>query len=162
MRRFLCLLCVLFVCLPIAACGGNSTTPTDLMQEFISQYGKIPAGQLYTSGCEEWEKGYLSPSLIDSLFTEDNGENAFSLCREYAIYLATSHAGGEIAILQCGDRASATRIADMCYARIKRARAVTGNGEICRDACVIRRGAYVVLLMLPDNIRAKEICTRLL
>ena len=162
MRRSLCLICVILLCSSTAACGGNSTTPADLMQDFISQYGTMPAGQLYTNGCEEWEDGFLSPSLIDSLYTEDNGENAFSLCRDYAIYLATSQAGGEIAIFRCSDRASATRVSEMCYARIKRARAVTGNSGICEGACVIRRGTYVVLLMLPDNIHAKEICTRLL
>ena len=117
-----------------------------------------PAGQVYVSGAAEWEVGYLSPSLADALFCEDNGENAFSLCTEYAILLSSSHQGGEIAFLRAGGTDEAKRRSDMCAARIARMRRVMPDAAFLQGACVLQNGRDVILLLLPDNARAREIC----
>ena len=54
------------------------------------------------------------------------------------------------------------RIAAMCAARITRVRQVTPQAALTQDACVLRRGRTVVLIMLPENSEAKRIAERLL
>ena len=163
--RILRLAAVLFVCaagaLLLIGCGGSSRPCADLLNDFCGIYESMPAGQAYISGAAEWEEGYLSPSLADALFCEDDGENAFTLCVEYAIYLSSSPTGGEIAFLRAGGTDEARRIGDMCAARIARARRVMPDADILQNACVLQHGHDVILLLLPDNIRAKEICQKL-
>ncbi|MBQ8350603.1 MAG: hypothetical protein IJY20_00980 [Clostridia bacterium] len=163
MQRLLCFFCVLLtVLLLVSSCAGGKTAPVELLSDFCASYGEMPAGQVYHSGAAEWEEGYLSPALADGLFLEDNGENAFSLCRAYAIFLSSSFEGGEIAFLSCAGREDAVRVAEMCTARLARIKQTKPDAAILQDACVLRHGNTVVLLLLPDNIRAKEICKRLL
>ena len=159
-------LAALFVCAALlvsfASCGRATPAPRDLLEDFLRIYENMPAGQAYFSGAEKWEAGTLSPSLADALFREDNGENAFSLCVEYALYLASSSTGGEIAFLRAAGAEDATRVAEMCAARIARARRTIPESPILDGACVLRRGRTVVLLMMPDNARAKEACQKIL
>ena len=156
----ICLLLALL--LSFSSCGGREIAPDKLLTDFCALYGSMPAGQVYTSGTPEWEEGHLSPALRDSLFLEDNGENAFSLCREYAIFLSSSFAGGEIAFLSCAGRADAVRVAEMCQARLLRVRQAVPGAPILQQACVLRYDKTVVLLLLPDNERARAICDHLL
>ena len=162
MRRLLVLVCLLACVLTATACGGSKKSPQDLLAAFCAAYGDMPAGHVYCSGRAEWEDGYLSPALSDSLFLQDNGENAFSLCRTYAILLATGFEGGEIAILSCAGSEDAARVAEMCSARIRRVKQARPQADVVQNACVLRSGSTVVLLMLPDNNRAKDIAERLL
>ena len=150
---------LLFLC---AGCGAETPAPLDLLENFSENYENMPAGQVYFNGAEEWEAEALSPSLADALFREDNGENAFSLCKEYAIFLASSHTGGEVAFLRAAGGEDATRVAEMCAARIARARRTVSGNPILDGACVLRRGRTVVLLMMPDNAAAKSICQKIL
>ncbi len=142
----------------LVGCGGNRRTCADLLNDFCGIYENMPAGQIFFSGAAEWEEGYLSPTLADALFLEDNGENAFSLCAEYAIFLSTSHTGGEIVFLRAGGTEEAHRLRDMCAARITRARRTAKDADILKDACVLQYGRDIILLMMPDNTRAKEVC----
>lgn len=121
----------------------------------------MPAGQAYVSDAAEWEEGYLSPALAEALFAQENGEDAFALCTEYAIFLSSSPTGGEIAFLRTAGTDDAQRVADMCTTRIARVRRVTPQAAILTDACVLREGRTVILLLMPDNARAKEICREL-
>ena len=162
MQRLLCFLCVWLAAISCISCATGTRAANELLTDFCASYGDMPAGQTYQSGKAEWEKGFLSPALADSLFLEDNGENAFSRCREYAIFLSSSFEGGEIAFLRCAGREDAVRVAEMCAARLARLKQITPQAAILQDACVLRHGNTVVLLALPDNIRAKEICDRLL
>lgn len=163
MQRLLRTLCLGLLCtLLLSSCAGRAAAPACLLTDFCAAYGDMPSGQVYRSGAAEWEKAYLSPALSDSLFLEDNGENAFSLCTEYAIFLSSSFEGGEICFLTCAGREAAARVAEMCAARLARVKQARPGAAILRDACVLRRGHTVVLLLLPDNSRAKEICERLL
>lgn len=165
MRITVRLVALLAVCaagaLLLVGCGGGDRPCADLLDDFCGIYENMPAGQRYVSGAAEWEKGYLSPTLADVLFCEDNGENAFSLCAEYAIFLSSSREGGEIAFLRAGGTDEAERLSDMCAARIARVRRVMQNADILQEACVLRNGHDVILLLLPDNARAKEICQKL-
>lgn len=161
-RVVFCLCLLLCALLLLPACATGRAAPADLLAEFCAAYGDMPAGQTYTSGAAEWEAGYLSPALSAALFREDNGENAFSLCREYAIFLSSSYEGGEIAFLRCSGRDDAARVAEMCTARLSRVRQVKPGAAICEGACVLQHGSSVILLLLPDNARAREICERLL
>ena len=160
--RIIRLLAILAICvagaLLLVACGGSGRPCADLLNDFCGIYESMPAGQAYISGAAEWEEGYLSPSLADALFCEDNGENAFSLCTEYAIFLSSSREGGEIAFLRAGGTDEAKRLSDMCAARIARARRIMADADFLRGACVLQNGRDVILLMLPDNTQAKEIC----
>ncbi|MBQ8858268.1 MAG: hypothetical protein IJ012_00585, partial [Clostridia bacterium] len=70
--------------------------------------------------------------------------------------------GGEIAFLRAAGQEDATRVAEMCAARIARARRVLRDAPILEGACVVRRGETVVLLMLPDNAQAKDVCQKIL
>lgn len=160
-RKFFLLSAVLLAALLLFACG-RTPAPSALFEEFCKAYGDMPAGQVYRSSAREWEKGYLSPVLAEALFLEDNGENAFSLCSEYLVFLSTSFEGGEIAFLSCKGSADAVRIAEMCASRIARVRQVKPGSAMLQEACVLRSGNTVALLMLPDNARAREICDRLL
>ncbi len=160
-RIFSALSAVLLAALLLASCG-SAPPPEALLQAFCEAYTDLPAGQVYHSGRQEWEEGYLSPTLADALFLEDNGENAFSLCSEYAIFLSSSFEGGEIAFLSCTGGEDSVRVAEMCAARLGRVKQVRPGCTILQGACVLRSGSTVVLLMLPDNARAREVCDRLL
>jgi hypothetical protein len=156
--------CLLLLPIPLllSACTQQPVSPAALLSDFCAAYGSMPAGQVYRAGAAEWEEGYLSPALIDALFLEDNGENALSLCTDYAIYLSSSFEGGEIAFFTCANRGDAARVADMCGARLSRIRQIKPTAAILQDACVLHRGCTVVLLLLPENNHAKGICERLL
>ena len=163
MQRLLhaCLL-VLPLCLLLSACTHQPLSPGALLSDFVTMYDGMPAGQIYRSGAAEWETGYLSPTLADALFLEDNGENALSLCTDYAIYLCSSLEGGEVAFFTCASRGDAARVAAMCGARLSRMRQIKPGATILQDACVLHHGLTVALLALPENNRAKETCERLL
>lgn len=160
-RLLLCLCLLLIIMLPLSACMHTTETPQELLTRFCTTYSNMPAGQTYLSSAAEWEEEYLSKALADSLFLEDNGENAFSLCRDYAIFLSSSFEGGEIAFFRCAGRDDAMRVAEMCTARIARVKQVKPGAAITENACVLHHGSYVILLLLPDNIQAREICKRI-
>ena len=162
MPRALAFVLLFPLILSLSACGGGGASPSHLMAEFCRIYTALPVGQVYQSGTAEWEAGYLSPALSDALFSEDNGENALSLCHEYAIFLASSFEGGEIAFLRCGSQEDAARVGEACLDRIKRVRQARPQAEIVKDACVLRYGRTVVLLLLSDNVAAKKVIDGLL
>ena len=132
------------------------------MGKFCEQYGDLPDGRIYRAGAEEWEEEAMPTDMADILFTEDNGENAFSLCVDYAIFLSSSYGGGEIAFLRADRGAEAARLAEMCASRLARIRRALPDAPVLTDACVLREENVVVLLLLPDNGRAKSICQGLL
>lgn len=122
----------------------------------------MPDGRIFYAGAEEWEEGAMPADMAGILFTEDNGENAFPLCTDYALFLSSSYGGGEILFLRAADRADAVRLSEMCSARLARFARILPNAPVLTDACVLREGNTVVLLLLPDNGRAKLICRGLL
>ena len=111
MQRFLRFFGLLTAVLLLSSCGSHTVSVTALMDEFCMAYGSMPAGKFYHSSAREWEAGYLSHALSDALFLEENGENALSLCSEYAIFLSSSFGGGEIAFLTCQGQADADGVA---------------------------------------------------
>ena len=161
-KRFYFLFCLLLCLAFCTSCQSGEKTPKTLLDDFCATYKHMPAGQFYYSGRTEWENGYLSPVLADGLFAEDSGKNTFELCREYAIFLSSSFEGGEVAFLSCSCTEDAIRVAEMCAARIARVRQITPQAAVTQNACVLRRGHTVVLMMLPDNEAARRICERLL
>ncbi len=160
MRR--CLLCLLTMVLflPLSACAAGRT-PKEQLADFMAAYPNLPAGRIYESAAREGEEGYLSPALADALYREENGENALTHCADYALFLTNSPTGGEIAFFYCIGQDAAARVADMCATRIARVRRAMPGADICRGACVLRRGNTVILLLLPDNAHAQEICRTL-
>lgn len=162
MRRIQGLFLLFLTVILLTGCGGDERPCADLLGDFCAQYGDLPSGQSYFAGAEEWEAGAMPPDMADILFTEDNGENAFSLCTDYAIFLSSSYGGGEIAFLRAEGRGDAARLAEMCASRLARVTRALPDGEIGQGACVVQKGYTVVLLLLPDNGRAKEICRDLL
>lgn len=158
-QRYLALLLFFAVLLP--ACTAQSRPADELLNAFCTSYGTMPAGQTYRSTAAEWEEGYLSPALSDALYTEDNGENALSCCQSYAVFLVSSFAGGEIGFFTCPGQEEAIRVAEMCRARLSRVKQSSPGAAILQEACVLRYDKTVVLLMLPDNARAKAVCDAL-
>ncbi len=155
---FLC--CIL--CLGLPGCtGGKGLTPNEWMAEFCARYQDLPAGRVYRSGAAEWEDGYLPTELADALFREDTGENAFSLCLDCALFLSSSPAVGEVAYLRAGGGEDARRLAAMCAARIERVQRAWPDNTAAQNACVIRQGCDVILLMMQDSALAQKICRQL-
>ena len=146
----------------LAGCGADNRACCDLLENFSEKYEYFPSGHTYHAGAAEWEEGVLPADMADILFTEDTGENAFSLCTDYAIFLSSAYGGGEIAFLRAKNRADARRLSEMCAARITRVSRVMPGAAILQDACVLRRGLLVVLLLTPNNAEAKSICQGLL
>lgn len=159
-RNYVALLLLFAVLLP--ACAAQSRGADELLAAFAAGYGPMPAGQSYQSTAKEWEAGYLSPTLSDALYTEDNGENALSCCQSYAIFLSSAFAGGEIGFFHCPGQEEAVRVAEMCRARLARVRQTRPGAAFLQGACVLRYDKTVVLLMLPDNARAKAVCDAML
>ena len=149
------------LCLCLLGCGGTREGPGALFDAFRASYHDLPAGRLYRSGAAEWEETAMPPSLIRRMYTEESGENAFSLCREYAVYLCGGTDGGEVAFLRCATRADAVRVCRMGEERIALVRRVCPGAAIVQGACVLLYGCDVVILLLPDNDRARGICGRL-
>lgn len=162
MRTWKGLLLLLTCAAMLVGCGGSRSSCSELLGKFTEKYGDMPSGRTYRAQSEEWEEGVMPTDMADILFTEDNGENAFSLCADYAIFLSSSHVGGEIAFLRGESTADARRIAEMCASRIERARRALPDAAIGEGACVVRSGTLVILVMLPENERAKSICQGLL
>ena len=155
---FLLLLSVLF----LSGCADGGRPCADLLSDFCREYGELTDALRYCAGAEEWEGEAMPADMADILFAEDNGENAFSLCTDYAILLLPDATGGEIAFLRAGSRADAALLSEMCLSRLSRMLRTLPNAPVLTGACVMRRGRTVVLLMLPDNERAKSICHGLL
>lgn len=162
MKRLISLV-LLAACLLIflSSCAVSRPDTDRILSDFCHLYGDMPAGYRYRSSAAEWEAEALPPGMADVLFSEDNGENDFSLCREYAFYLAGGFGGGEILILRAGTREDAMRLSAMCERRLLRVRRTLPESDICRDACVFRSGNDVILLLLPDNTHAQTILRRL-
>ena len=158
-KVFLLLLCCITL---LTGCGGSRRSCREFLGDFSRLYGEMPSGYVYCAGREEWEEEALPFDMAEILFGEDNGENAFSLCVDYAIFLSSSFDGGEIAFLRADSQADASRLAEMCAARIERARRALPDAKIGEGACVVRGKTLVILLMLPDNEHAKTICQGLL
>lgn len=161
-RRRIALLLLLGILIgATSGCGAARGEPRALLSAFCAGMGDaLPAGQIYTSGRDKWENEALPAGMEEVLFREDNGENAFSLCSSYAIFLSSSYLGGEVCFLRCDSGGNAAAVAEMCAARIRRVRRVAPEAAILRDACVLRYGCDVVLLMLPDNQAARAVCDR--
>ena len=150
---------LLFLCtILLAACAGAGKPCSDLLQDFCREYENLPTGHCYYREAEEWEKEALPTDMASILFTEDNGENAFSLCTDYAIFLSSAYGGGEAAFLRADSQGDALRLTEMCTARIARVGHTLPGTPITQGACVLRHGPYVVLLMMPNNEEAKEVC----
>lgn len=151
----------LCLCLLLSGCGAGREGPGARFDAFCASYCDLPAGRLYRSDAEEWEAEAMPPSLIRRMYTEESGENCFSLCRDYAVYLCGGTGGGEVAFLRCATRADAVRVCHMGEERIALVRRVCPDAAILQGACVLRYGCDVVILLLPDNERARGICNRL-
>lgn len=152
----------LLLCLTVLhGCGGTRADTRELLGQFCEEYAMLPDGKIYASEAQAWEGEAVPSELPDLLFLEGNGENALSLCREYAIYLATSYTGGEIGIFRCDNSADALRVTEMCTARLARLFHLQADSPLCKDACVLRYGNDIVLLFLPDNAAARTLCDRI-
>ncbi len=162
MRRCLPWLALLLACSMLPACAGPARSPYAQWEAFSTLYGALPTGQCYTSQAQAWEAGALPDGLADLLYQEASGENAFFLCDSYVIYLSSGHTGGEIAFLHCRNATDAHRVARMGEARIARVRRILPGAAICQGAGVLQEGCCVIIYLLPDNARARDICQKIL
>ena len=149
---------VMLICtFPFSSCAREQRGTRDLLSDFLALYG-AESGSIYASGAAEHSDEYLSRELADTLYLEENEENALFLCKEYAIYLSPSFSGGEIGFFRAKSYADATRVREMLQARMERllyAEAVTST------AFLLTYGQDTVLVCLPEPELARKICDSL-
>lgn len=155
------LLSLSFLTLPACADTYTQQGARALLTRFCESYPSLPDGRMYASEAAVYEPEAMPERLAELLYQEENGENALSLCIDYAVYLSDSYTGGEIGIFRGRNRAAAEEIAQMCEERLLRFRRLLPDSPVCKEACVVCYGNVVVLLLLPDNVAARELCDRI-
>lgn len=134
------MLSLLFAIVVLCLSGCGKKPDIGLLQSRSA--GLLPAGCWYTEGKEEWEEGYLSPTLLSSLLgCEEWG------AEKYAVFLSASDRElGEIVLVTCYTEAESTRVASLCAARLAFLRKNTPPplSAVLEDAFVWTGGRTVV------------------
>ena len=141
----------------LSACS-NGSTPQGVYESFVDKYGQLPVGTLYDSEKKEWEDGYVSDRLVESLYgcTRDGGEMEHVL--SFCVYLSSrSDEIYELGIFLCNSHSEAEQVAKMCLLRIDTVKEIRikTEGEVglsSLDGAFVRvSGKFCVYSIMPDN-----------
>ena len=119
----------------------------------------LPAGKLYSSQAKEGEEGYISKSLITSLYGDGEATKLVDGWIEYSFFLPTGDHPCEFAVILCDTPETAKDTARLLCRRLNDIRS-TKDGEKypahLDGATVTISRNYVVLIISSDNESAKR------
>ena len=162
LRGFLSVLLSVGLLLSVSSCGDGGKTPRDLYAAFAEKY-PLPPHLLFDSGAGQSDAEYLSDPDFNLLFSRPDGSDdrediaAFVLCLG-----ASGRVFYECGFFLCVDRAGAREVENLCLLRCETVRRMRAEVDVSAvaDPVVLRRGAWVVYLALPDNDRAEDVLRR--
>ncbi len=140
---------LIFICLALILCVsscGERESAEDILYRICAD-SELPSGETYLRGAEEGSAGYLDASVIKSLYGED-GEAAFLLLEDYAIYLSSFAAPCEVAVLVCYSASDTECVAELCLERIETLKVILRDTEffdVMQRASVTIKGRTVVM-----------------
>ena len=159
MRKILCLVICLGLCLFAVSCAEKSDTAEELLGGIMDELGNLPRGKIYYTGAEEGSDSYLSADMIDSLYGED-GAHALGYIKNVAVYLSSFAEPCEISVFVCYSSSDALKIERMCRERADVLLAAMRESDICDpqlQSAVVRKGRRVVLAMTYNAPRATRV-----
>lgn len=139
----------------LSSCSSGSASPTDLLYSALSGLEGCPDSDIYFSGASELSENYASEKKLSKLYAGMSPEGLYSA---YALSLARGDGVYELHVFKAGSEIKAIRLEKLMRRRVD----MLQSGEIylyneenyesviCRGE-VIRKGAYVILLLTDDN-----------
>ena len=149
-KSFFAVFCALALCLctPLSGCGGGQKSAREYLDAALALCPARPAGRVYDKGAALWEKEALPQSIADILYQSGDGESAFTLSDDFALFLASGLSGGEAAVFKVPDPAARLRVLRIASARLARLRTQLPGSDA---GVVFERGDAVILLFLPKS-----------
>ncbi len=150
------------VTLSLFGCAEN-ISPGDALSAFSERY-PLPAGDIYHSEAQEYERGYLSPDAFNLLYARPDGDSDEEDIQGFALFLGTSLTEvNEMGIFRCPDRDAAYEVSGMLRGRLSMIRQTPAvNTDSASDAAIGIVGTTVYYLVLPDNPAAERTLLRIL
>lgn len=145
MRKTLLIIICLALIFCVASCGARESAE-DILYSICAE-AELPSGVTYLRGAAEGSAGYLDAGVIESLYGED-GEAAFLLLEDYAIYLSSFAVPYEVAVLECYSASDTERVAELCLERIDVLKVILRDTEyfdVMQRASVKIKGRTVVM-----------------
>ena len=149
-KSFFAVFCALALCLcaPVSGCAGAKRSAREYLDAALALCHACPVGRVYDGEAASWEEEALPQSIADILYQSGDGESAFSLSEEYALFLASGRLGGEAAVFKVPDPAARLRVLRIASARLARLRRLLPEYDA---GVVFERGDAVILLFLPKS-----------
>ena len=145
--------------LPACVSSGNTATSVDIVKAITASEIGLPAGKLYSSSAREGESGYISESLLNSLFGNGSRPALLDGWIDYAFFMPTSSHPCEFVAILCDTPTTATDTARLLCARlntIKRVKTDSQYAHYLDNAEVTICRNYVLLIISSDTEAAKK------
>lgn len=158
------------VALCLSGCSENAPTTTDIASAIVSDYGySSDSGILYVSGCEEYDKGYLSEKTASLIYCGgEESPDGFSFCSEYAVYISSKAPAFEVHVFKLNNASDRTAVEKMLSRRAGELfsgvyiNGVEYLGVPAGDVCVTSKGKYVVMIAADDCEKGREIVKKMI
>lgn len=155
---------ILSVCfILLCSCASEQKSCEDIALWLCDEL-KLPVGQMYCRG-EEGASLRTLPSDTMRIMYGDNAQEIFELLEDYSIYLCAAGAPYEVAVFKCRSASDSDGVAALCLERAGELSVLlrdTEYADICRNARVVSRGKYTVMVIAPDAEKAEEMAKGIL
>ena len=165
MRRFLCVLSVVLLCVlspALNGCGEEESAEA-LLWSLLGEASSLPKGEVYLSRAEEGEVGFLSSELVVRMYGE-GGEALMKIAEEIALFLPSFPQPAELAVITCYSATDAYEAEAVLRARLEHLTVAFFGTEweaTVRGARVAVEGRRVFFLLAEEAEELERLARRL-
>ena len=116
--KFALLLVLAFGIVLVSLACGQKRSAYDILMGALEKEKQRPTGEIYRSGADFGEAGYLSSDMISLLYGHNAEKFDFLLIEEYAIYICSFAEPFEAAVFRCYSESDTDSVAKMCFYRV--------------------------------------------
>ena len=150
----------------LSSCSDARKAPSCLsvLDAMMSAEIGLPAGRIYSLS-EDKDDGYLSDSLIKSLYGNGSMPAIAKTWIDCAVFISTLGHPCELAVAYCPDRNAAEDTARLFSSRLKSVRALKSDenySNMLDNAQIAICGNFVLMIISSDSDNALKIAKRLI
>lgn len=163
MKNFYRIIILTVSLLLLCSCASEEKRCEDIALSLCAEL-ELPAGQLYCKD-ESAEPPRTLPADTVKIMYGNEGERVFGLLEDYAIYLCETGMPYEVAVFRTYSVSESDSVALLCLERADTLSVLLRDGEYAdtvRNAKILSRGRYTVMVIAPDFEKAEEIAERLI
>ena len=168
MKKAVALFLVIIIALPVlSSCAGAKKAPSCLavLEAMTRAEIGLPAGRVYSLSSSREDDGYLSESLIKSLYGNGSLPPISHSWIDCAVFISTLGHPCEFAVAYCSDRNAAEDTARLFNSRLKSVRALKfdeGCSAMLDGAQISICGNFVIMIISSDPSNALKTARRLI